>query len=113
MDLNPGRNIIIVNMKTRLYVPASPDEKWDGNWPSRYPVWRPYHAGEISAVNLWAHDVVNGIPFTYDLSRDGGHFTLWVYIDDHPDEAVDQAKRQLRRDHDVLTMRTIRITRFK
>ena len=100
----------IINTKTNKYV-ATDTETFDGDWVKRYPHLK--DDGFIFAANMYDHDMVNGIYYVYDLCRDGMMATLIVDMDKHTNEDIKKAKKDLRYDHDVVSLKVMRLKEIK
>ncbi len=98
----------ITNTKTKKYVPTD-SESFDGEWKNNYPHTKKADWLDVAAFSVWPHDVVNGIPFVYDLSVNGGHFLLLVDVAKHEKDDIDKAKRMLRHQRDVVSLRAIKL----
>ena len=102
----------IVNHKTKTYIEIGPDtERFDGEWKDHYINVKGADWLNVQAFSVWDWDMVNGIPFVYDLCRDGGMFTLLVDADKVTPEQVEAAKKQLRHDRDVVSLSVLRLRR--
>ena len=101
------RTYYLINPKTGKFVETN-TETFDGDWPSRYP----HLAGcdWIDSPSIDEYDMVNGLPFSYDLCQNGMMATLYADTTKHGEEEIKIAKAKLRRDHDVASLRVQRIT---
>ena len=101
------RTYYLINTETGKFVETN-TETFDGDWPSRYP----HLAGcdWIDSPSINEYDIVNGLPYSYDLCRDGMLATLYADTTKHGAEEIRAAKAKLRRDHDVVSLRVQRIT---
>jgi len=105
------RGHLIINNKNGKYI-FTDSANWDGDWRKNYPHVADLNYMDIDVPSIWEHDVVNGLPFVYDLTRDGGLFALYA-DQDSTAEQVEQAKAQLRRDRDVVSLRVVRLQAIK
>jgi hypothetical protein len=103
----------IVNGKSKKYMEVD-DPDWEGSWKGQYPHTRGADWVDVYAYRLWDHDMIgNGIPYVYDLVRDGGLFTLLVDTDKHTPEDIKFAKAELRHQHDVVSLSVLRVRRYR
>lgn len=99
----------IINNKQKTYCKVNNRiGLWDGDWESRYPHLRECD-GYYSVVSVRDFDTVNGIPYVYDLCPSGGLFTLLADINQHTDDDIKQAERQLKLARDVVLLNVCRL----
>jgi hypothetical protein len=99
----------IVNMQDRRYVPVD-DFGFDGEWKEEFPHTKGEDWLDVVAFPVWKDDrTSNGIHFVYDLTRDGGLFTLLVDRDVHDEVEVNRAEAELRHKQDVVSLRVLRL----
>lgn len=66
------------------------------------------HAVSFDGFIDWSGDGSDSVPYTLGLCRSGGLFTLYPEIDVNA-EALAKAKRKLRSERDVVSLKVIRI----
>lgn len=103
----------ITNDRTKKYTPVDGAVDWSGDWKERFPVVRGEEWAHVYAFRVWAYDMVRGMPYVYDLCRDGMMATILSDSDLFSDEDVAEAKKELRRNHDVVTLRVLRVSRHE
>ena len=101
------RGYLIINIKNGEYV-FTDSESWDGDWKQRYPHVANLDYWDIETPSIWPHDTINGFPFVYDLTRDGGLFTLYVDADASIDD-IRAATAALRGARDVVSLRVMKL----
>lgn len=102
----------IVNTKTKTYMEdAKPN--FDGDWRKNYPHTKNADWLDVEAYSVWDPDTINGIPFVYDLCRDGMYATLLVDMYKYNDEYVEGTKRDLRNERDVVRLKVLRLERVE
>ena len=108
------RTYLIVNHKTKLYQKCELDAQvaFEGDWKENYPHTKGADCLDVEAVSIWEIDMVNGIPYNYDLCCGGMLATLWVDTDDFSREDVDKAKSLLRQQQDVVTLKVIKLKKY-
>ena len=96
----------IINTKTKRYTVAE-GPGFDGEWKEQHP-----HTAGADWLDVQAFrvcDFTGGIPYVYDLCRDGMMATLLVDTGEHGPDAVKRAKAELRHNQDVVTLWTLRL----
>ena len=95
----------IINLKTMEYAQTQ-TETFEGDWRLKYPhvMGNQYH--DILAASIHDTDEINDIPFIYDLHRDGIDVTLLADKTKFDRKQIKEAKTALRKERDVLCMRT-------
>ena len=62
----------------------------------------------LEEAKKWGHDQYDGVYYDYDLCYDG--MRAYMFKEDHHSkEDIEKAKRQLRREHDVVHLRVVEI----
>jgi len=98
----------IINSKTSEYIEVfSPS--WEGDWKQQYIHIKDLEYIDIDNPAIWSHQFINGIPYGYDLCRDGGYFRLFVDVDKFTDEDIRKAVTQLRHQQDVVSLHVVKI----
>jgi len=99
----------IINTKKKTYKQVErEDESFDGNWKENYSHTKGAEWHDVYAASLWEYDKTsNGIYFEYDLCCEGGMFRLYVDKDEHSSEEIEKAKREVRGDRDVVSLRAV------
>jgi len=98
----------IVNTRTRKYC-AIEDCGFNGDWKEDFEHTKGADWYDVTAFRICEPDKVNGIYYVYDLCPDGGLFTFLVDTELHDAEAVEDAKEELRRRHDVVRLQVLRL----
>lgn len=112
-NIAPRRELWIVNTTTKEYI-AVPNnaESFDGDWIERYPHCTEYL--ETQVYHCWdEQQTESGIYYVYDLVRDGGLFTLIYDADEATPAQIEAARKELKRDHDVVSLHQMGFTKVK
>jgi hypothetical protein len=103
------RKHYIVNQNTKTFVVTN-TESFDGDWKENYQHTRGADWLDVNAYAVWDHDKTsNGMYFVYDLCCDGGSFCLIAEADRHTPEMIRAAKGEIRHNHDVVSLRVLRL----
>ena len=101
----------IINTKNNQYIEVK-DANWDGDWKQQYPHVKDLDYIDIDQPSIWEHHFINGIPYCYDLCRDGGLFVLFVDVDKFTDKDILKAKERLRQQQDVVSLCVVKIKKY-
>ena len=101
------RTHYIINTETWKFTETD-REDFDGDWPARYPHLE--GCSWVDAPSIWEHEMVNGIPYSSDLCRDGLLATMYADVTRHSEEDIKAACARFRRERDVVSLRVRRIT---
>ena len=103
----------IVNIKTKKYIEVV-DFLFNGEWKEEFPHTKGIDWYAVYAYSIWNHDQTsNGIYFVYDMSANGGHYTLLVDIDKHNKADIEKAKKELRHKKDIVKLHILRLRKDK
>lgn len=101
---------LIINRNTKKYIHTN-TETWNGDWKLKYKHVKNADYLDILTPQLYNHDTVNNLPFTYNLCRDGGYFV--IYADQNTsDEDIKKAKSMLRNDRDVVSLKVLKLNKY-
>ena len=102
---------LIINMDTMEYQKVGKDDIDFSrkDWKQDFEVSRDVPYSHIHTALLYSCQCINGIPYEYDLSYDGGHFILYADKDQHTAQDVRNAARDLRSQRDVVTLKKLMI----
>jgi len=99
----------IINTKTKKYV-ATNQESFDQGWNLKYPHISGATYNDFTTFTpFFADRTANGIHFGYDLCPQGGLFCLYVDMTIYTKDDIENAKRELRRDRDVVSLNVLEL----
>jgi len=103
------REYWIVNDKTKKYMKAPGDFKFDGEWKEQFKHTKGVSWLDVTCYSLVDFDMANGIPYVYDLCMSGMLCSLIVDTKLHDAEAIKKAKSELRVKHDIVSLNVVRL----
>lgn len=95
----------IINLNTMGYVETT-TETFEGDWRLNYQHVIGNQYKDILAAAIHQTDMINNIPFVYDVYRDGLDVTLLADRVKFTQQQIKEAKTALRKERDVLRIRT-------